>query len=154
MTQTLAEMFIANSGGPIEMDGKLIIMSQRFEVVTGQEVRIEFIESSSIFRQGIELSLDRRKGLLEINGENLHAPVLWVDTAPGTVVVRCYPNKSQGQLNVWNVWQYSSADERIDSWTGNAGMNVVKLDEKSYEIICSSGIGEVNFSDLRFKLTL
>lgn len=68
-------MFINNKGEAININGSLVVMSQRLDVKTGQEVKVEFISSKNDYRQGIELSLDKKKGCIEVNNHKLNAPV-------------------------------------------------------------------------------
>ncbi|WP_339061235.1 hypothetical protein [Tepidibacillus marianensis] len=93
---SLAEMFIKNKGEAININGSLVVMSQRLEVKTGQDVKIEFIRSKNDYRQGIEFSLDKRKGYIEVNNQKLNSPVFWKDTAPSTFIFKCFPKKKQG----------------------------------------------------------
>ncbi len=149
---SLAEMFIKNKGEAININGGLVVMSQKLEVKTDQYVKIEFIRSKNDYRQGIELSLDKRKGCIEVNNQKLNSPVFWKDTAPSTIIFKCFPKKETGQLNLWNIWQY--IDDRVDAWIGNAGIIVEQEDEGIFLFRCSSGIGDIDFDDLVFRLIL
>lgn len=93
---SLADMFIKNKGEPIKINGSLVVMSQRLEVKIGQDVKVEFIRSKNDFRQGIELSLDKRKGYIEVNNKKINSPVFWKDTAPSTFIFKCFPKKETG----------------------------------------------------------
>ncbi|WP_159888737.1 hypothetical protein [Paenibacillus puerhi] len=128
-------------------------MTLTIEVSKGQVLSVEFMNGETEYRQGIEFLVDKRKGQVEINGELLTAPVLWVDTAPKTVVVKCLPKKANGQINVWNVWNYTGED-RIDAWIGNAGMHVEQINDKTFILHCSNGIGDFDLNDLSVKVTL
>ena len=145
-------MFIKNKGEAININGGLVVMSQKLEVKTDQYVKIEFIRSKNDYRQGIELSLDKRKGCIEVNNQKLNSPVFWKDTAPSTIIFKCFPKKETGQLNLWNIWQY--IDDRVDAWIGNAGIIVEQEDEGIFLFRCSSGIGDIDFDDLVFRLIL
>ncbi|PLR79589.1 hypothetical protein CVD25_22450 [Bacillus canaveralius] len=149
---SLAEMFIKNKGEAININGSLVVMSHRLEVNTGQDVKIEFIRTKNDFRQGIEFSLDKRKGYIEVNNQKLNSPVFWVDTAPSTFIFKCFPKKETGQLNLWNIWQYN--DDRVDAWIGNAGIIAEQEDEGIFIFRCSNGIGDIDFDDLVFRLIL
>ncbi|BBI32302.1 hypothetical protein [Cohnella abietis] len=153
MSQTLSELFIEKKGESLDINGKKIVMSHRIEVSKEQVLTIEFMDSEATCRQGIELSVDKRKGQVEINGELLTAPVLWGDTAPKTVAVKCFPKKATGQINIWNVWYYTGQD-RIDAWIGNAGMHVEQINDKTHILHCSNGIGDFDLNDLSVKVTL
>lgn len=149
---SLAEMFIKNKGEAININGSLVIMSQRLEVKTGQNAKIEFIKSKNDYRQGIELSLDKRKGYIEIKDQKLISPIFWKDTAPSTFIFKCFPKKEIGELNIWNIWQY--VDDRVDAWIGNAGIIVEQEDAGIFLFRCSNGMGNIDFDDLVFRLIL
>ncbi len=148
----LADMFIKNNGETININGSPVVMSQRVEVKIGQNVKIEFISSINDFRQGIELSLDKRNGYIEVNKQKLNSPVFWKDTAPSTFIFKCFPKKEMGKINLWNIWQYT--DNRFDAWIGNAGIIVEQEEEDIFLFRCSNGIGDINFDDLVFRLIL
>lgn len=131
---------------------RVVVMSQRLEVKTGQDVKVEFIRRKNEYWQGIELSLYKRKGYIEVNKQKLNSPVFWKDTTPSTFIFKCFPKKETGQLNLWNIWQY--IDGRVDAWIGNAGIIVEQEDEGICFFRCSSGIGDIDFDDLVFRLIL
>jgi hypothetical protein len=153
LAHTLAELFIQKKGQPLDINGKKIVMSHEIEVSKGEVLTIEFINSETNYRQGIEISVDNRKGQVDINGEQLTAPVLWVDSAPKTVAIKCLPKKATGQINIWNVWNYTGQD-RIDAWIGNAGMYVEQVNEQICILHCSNGIGDFNLNDMSVKVSL
>ncbi len=145
-------MFMKNKGEAININGSLVVMSQRLEVKTGQDIKIEFIRSKNDYRQGIEFSLDKRKGYIEVNKQKINSPVFWKNTAPSTFIFKCFPKKEIGQINLWNIWQYT--DDRVDAWIGNAGIIVEQEGEGIFLFRCSSGIGDIDFEDLVFRLIL
>lgn len=147
-------MFIQNKGEPLNINGNLVVMSHRIDVTRGQEVKIEFISSKNDHRQGIEISLDKRKGYIEVNDQKLNSPVFWRDTAPSSFVFKCFPKKNVGQLNIWNIWQYTDQDERVDAWIGNAGIIVHQEDQGASLFRCSNGTGDIDFDDLVFRVTV
>ncbi|WP_141769950.1 hypothetical protein [Bacillus massilinigeriensis] len=149
---SLSEMFMKNKGEAININGSLVVMSQRLEVKTGQDIKIEFIRSKNDYRQGIEFSLDKRKGYIEVNKQKINSPVFWKNTAPSTFIFKCFPKKEIGQINLWNIWQYT--DDRVDAWIGNAGIIVEQEGEGIFLFRCSSGIGDIDFEDLVFRLIL
>lgn len=150
----LAEMFINNKGQPVTLNGNQIVMSHRVDVVKNQEATIEIISCNNEYRQGIELSIDKRKGFIEVNNQKLTAPVFWLDTAPKIFTFKCYPVKNMGKMNIWNIWQFSKQEDRVDAWIGNSGIQVKQEDEKTLVFHCSNGVGDIDFNDLVFKLTL
>ena len=94
----------------------------------------------------------KEKGILKVNKQKLNSPVFWKDTTPSTFIFKCFPKKETGQLNLWNIWQY--IDGRVDAWIGNAGIIVEQEDEGICFFRCSSGIGDIDFDDLVFRLIL
>lgn len=151
MIKTLAELFIQNKGEPLNINGRKIVMSHQIDITQGQVLTIEFIKSATKYRQGIEISVDKRKGQVEINEEKYTAPVLWVDTAPNKVEVKCLPKKSNGQINIWNIWNYEG--DGVDAWIGNAGMHVEQVNDRLCILHCSLGIGEFDLNDLIVKVS-
>lgn len=60
--------------------------------------------------------------------------------------------KETGQINLWNIWKY--IDGRVDVWIGNAGLIVEQEDEGIFLFRYSSGIGDIDFDDLVYRLIL
>lgn len=152
MKASLSAMFIEHKGKPLNIDGNQVVMSHKVEVVKNQEVRIELISWKSEYRQGIEVSLDTRKGMVEVNGEKLSDPIFWTDSAPRCFAFKCHPRKAIGHLNILNIWQHRDSEGRIDAWVGNAGIIIHQEEEGSFLFSCSNGIGEVHFDDIVFRI--
>ncbi|MDA8235191.1 MAG: hypothetical protein M0Z31_10400 [Clostridia bacterium] len=149
---TLAQMLANAKGEPIDYEGKSVMMSYKIPVLKGQEVEVEFLDYNDTYQQGFEVSIDQRKGTVEINGQKLSAPVFWTHTAPKIFSFKCYTKKTEGFLNIWNVWQNIEYKDNVDAWIGNSGMFVEKLEDGALIFHCSNGVGEVNFDDLVFKV--
>ena len=141
-------------GGPIDYNGKNVFLSYKMPVRKGQEVEIEFMEYDKNYHQGIEVSIDQRKGEVDINGQKLVSPVFWTHTAPKIFSFVCNTKKEQGTINLWNVWQNIEHEEGIDAWIGNSGLYIERLENDTLIFYCSNGINGVNFSDLVFKIKL
>ncbi|MCG1021456.1 hypothetical protein [Sutcliffiella horikoshii] len=148
---SLGEMFIKNKGEALNINGSQVVMSKRFEVKLGQDIKIEFISCRNEYRQGIELSLDKRKGYIEINSQRIKSPVFWQDSAPSSFIIKCFPHNQVGQLNLWNIWDF---DGGVEAWVGNAGIIVEQEDDNNFLFRCSNGIGDIDFNDLVFRLTV
>lgn len=105
-------------------------------------------------QQGIENSIDQRKGYIEVNDQKLNALVFWTKTAPKVFEFKCYPKKSEGVMNIWNVWRNVEYKDNVDSWIDNAGLYIEQLEDNVFVFHCSSGRGSVNFDDLVFKVRI
>jgi hypothetical protein len=121
-----------------------------------QVVVIEFLSFMETFHQGIGLSIDKRQGdiqVFEVDNEKIKHPVFWTDTAPRIVKIKCFPKKQDGYLHIWNIWRHSD-DGGADAWIGNAGLYEELQEDGSLLFHCSNGVGDVDFNDLIFKVTL
>lgn len=154
MEKTLAQLLSDAKGGPIDYKGKSVEMSCKIPVTKAQEIKIELLHFKENYQQGFEVSIDQRKGHIEVNGEKLTNPVFWTNTAPRTFSFRCFPKKTEGIMNVWNVWKNVEYKENIDAWVGSAGLYVERIDDESIILHCSNGIGDISFEDLVFKMKI
>lgn len=154
MEKTLAQLLSDAKGGPIDFKGKSVEMSYRISVSKAQEIEIEILYYNGEFQQGFEISLDQRKGHIEVDGQKLTTPVFWTNTAPRMFSFKCFPKKTNGIMNVWNVWKNVEYKESIDAWVGNAGLYVERIDDESMIFHCSNGVGNINFEDFVFKIKI
>lgn len=129
-------------------------MSHRISVIKAQEIEIEILHYNGEFQQGFEISIDQRKGYIEVDGQKLTIPVFWTNTAPRRFSFKCFPKKTNGIMNIWNVWKNVEYKENIDAWVGNAGLYVERTDDESMIFHCSNGAGNINFEDLVFKMEI
>lgn len=150
----LSERLAENRGGPIEYKNRKVFMAYETVVLRNQIIDIEFVKFNKSVKQGIEMSMDRSKGYLQVidvDNEKIKHPIFWTDTAPSSFRVKCLPRKKEGTLLIWNIWIYPE-EERIDAWIGNSGLYIEKVEDNVSMIHCSNGIGRVNFDDLVFKV--
>jgi len=154
LEKTLAQLLSEEKGEPIEFKGKSVVMSYKIPITRAQEVEIEILHFNGDLKQGFEVSIDQRKGYIDVNGQKVTAPLFWNDTAPTIFSFRCFPKKTKGIMNIWNVWKNFKYKENTDAWIGNAGMYVERIDVATITFHCSNGIGDVNFEDLVFKMKL
>jgi len=148
MAVTLAGMLANAKGGPIDYEGRSVMMGYRLPVTKGQEVFIEILKSNNTDEQGFIVSVDKNKGSIEIEGEKLEYPVFWTETAPKALSFKCYPKKGTGELLIWNVWRFDKHTDRIDAWIGNAGLYVEEHKDGGFILHCSNGMNRVDFEDL------
>ena len=142
MTETLSARFAANTGAPVHLDGKVVVPIYSVEVSAkrrGFTIHRQHAADSPV----PGLSLQARTGEIEVNGRRSSHIVLWADTSPQRVDLAVLSG-SGCTLNVWNVWRNGDS---MDAWLGNAGMVVTQGDGVT-TLECSSGPGDVDFSDL------
>ena len=154
MGKTLAQLLSEAKGGPIDFEGKIVGMSYKVPVTKAQEIEVEILQFNEYPQQGFEVSIDQREGYIEVNGRKLTAPTFWTSTAPRMFSFRCFPKKTEGIMNIWNVWENVEYKENIDAWVGNAGLYIEKIDDESIVLHCSNGVGDVNFEDLVLKIKI
>ncbi|GLC31553.1 hypothetical protein [Clostridium omnivorum] len=154
MTTSLVGMLAEAKGGPIDYHGKRVMMSYKIPVTTGQDVLVEILRYDNIFEQGIAISIDKRKGIVEVNSQKTNAPIFWTRTAPRTFSFKCFPSKTTGVLNIWNVWENTEYKDNIDAWIGNAGLYVDQEEDGAIVFHCSNGMQQVDFENLVFRIKL
>ena len=145
----LAQRFIEAKGGPIEVDGRLVHSIFRRKVGSGTSVRLTR-QSTSTSGPVTGLRLKAHRGKLRVNDESLTDVVLWSDTSPDEVLIRCEIPEGGSGLRVWNCWR----DEQgvMQAWLANAGMLVEERGGR-VTLRCSSGPGGVSFTDLVEQLS-
>ena len=154
LEKKLAERLAQVEGKPIIYQGKNVILSHEIAIAKDQEIEIEILQNNTKYKQGFAISVDKRKGFIEVNGQKLNAPVFWANTAPKKFSFKCFPQKQEGIMNGWNIWNNPQYPESVDAWIGNAGIYVEQPNNENFILNCSSGIGEVDFNDLTINILL
>lgn len=142
---TLSEKFQNTMGKPVEIEGRNTYPIYVLELEKEKQVTVKWVSTHSKLKQGMQIKID--KGILEVNGEELSNIILWEDTSPDVVQIRCIPNKN-AKLKVWNVWE---VDGVTQAWVGNAGM-VISDSDHQVRLNCSDGSGDVNFQNVVVEL--
>ncbi|ARU61611.1 hypothetical protein CBW65_11755 [Tumebacillus avium] len=153
MSKALSEIFIETQGKPFEHEGKLVSMGFTASVSKGQQVTLELISANSELEQGIEVSVDSRKGEVEFSEGKVKRPIFWTNFAPDQIPFVCYPKKQDGILRIWNVWCYPGEKEP-NAWINNAGIVIEPISDSESILHCSNGYGDVDFSNLVFRVTI
>jgi hypothetical protein len=96
-----------------------VVLVDVFPVKDGEHITLVFESTNSPWRQGVWLTCDRG---VEINNQVLKSALLWKDTAPREVDIKCLT--SNGLLAAYNVWD--RGDGR-DSLSHSSGMLVEEL---------------------------
>lgn len=144
----LADRFVAEEGGPVELEGKLVHSIYRRQLREGMRVRVVRCSAAPAGpTAGLRLKLHR--GRLRVGTETLADIVLWSDTSPEQVTIECEPAGGRAELRAWNCWR----DEQgvMQAWLANAGM-LVQEEGDVVILRCSSGPGGVSFGDLVVEL--
>lgn len=152
MAITLAGMLSDAKGGPIDYQGSSVMMSYKIPINKGQDVFVEILKYNDTVEQGFEVSVDQRKGLVEVNDQKIKAPIFWTKTAPKTFSFKCFPQKITGVVNIWNVWRNIEYKDNVDAWIGHAGLYIVQDEDGSIVFHCSNGMQQVDFEDLVFRV--
>jgi len=154
MTTTLSKILADAKGGPIVYQDNNVSMSIKLSVAKEQEIEFEFIKFDKRFRQGFEVSVDKKKGYIVVNEQKLVSPIFWTDTAPNKFMIKCFTLKDQGEINIWNIWQNIKYQDNIDAWIGNSGLYIIDEGNNIFTFHCSNGLGEVCFDELVFKVKM
>jgi len=133
-------------GKPIDFEGRKVYPIFTIDLDSEVEFSLLWKNSNSNFKQGIQIKID--KGTIEVNDEKLSSIVLWQDTCPEKISLRCMPKKN-AKLKVWNVWQ---VDDLVQAWVGNSGIEIEKYEDGEYRLNCSDGPGAPDFGNTTFEL--
>ena len=153
VTITLAGMLAEAKGGPINYQGRDVMMSHKIPIINGQEILVEILKyKNDAVEQGFEVSVDQRKGVVDVNDQKIKAPVFWTETAPKIFSFKCYSKKATGVINIWNVWRNINRKDRVEAWIGNAGLYIEEDGNGTVIFYCSSGVHQVDFEDFVFSI--
>lgn len=152
MTTTLAGILSNAKGGPIDYQGKSVMMSYRIPITREQEVFVEILKYNDKYEQGFKVSIDQSKGLVEVNNQRINAPIFWTKTAPSIFSFKCFPKKNIGVMNIWNVWNNTQYKGNVDAWIGHAGLYIEQEEDGAIAFHCSNGMQQVDFEDLVFRV--
>jgi hypothetical protein len=114
-----------------------------FPIRNGEEILLTFEAKNSEWKQGVRLSCD---GGLEVNGQHVPAAVLWYETAPQQIHMKC--TTTTGFLVVYNIWDRGMGK---NSQAHSSGMLVEELPlGRRYH--CNDIGFETNFDKLLFRI--
>lgn len=132
----------------VDVDGQSVTRLVTLEVPRGESVlEIVFRDATSRWRQGLHVETD---GFLEVAQSQASKFVLWQDTAPETVKVKCESNS--GKLRVWNVWDTRKTG--VDSLVNCAGIIMELMDTNRWILRCNDGYPNRDFNDLIVDIRL
>ena len=143
---TFSEQFAQSQGKPIECDGQVVHAIYRHEAKTGLKLRLRWVSGVDSPAQGVSISV--KGGLLEVADTKAKDIVLWRDTAPSEVTIKC-SGRGVREILVWNCWRDDRGITR--AWIGNAGMQLDDTGANTVRARCNSR-SVVTFGDLVFDL--
>lgn len=123
-----------------------IIKWDVLNVEYGQSLKIKFISTNSINRQGIRLSIDYGKGYLEIYDIHNKGMIIWKDTSPKEFICKCFSEK--GVISVYNIWDKGIG---MQSLLMTSGM-LIKTEGNVSTYYCNDFGFETNFDKLIFSI--
>lgn len=148
MARTLSDDFAELQTRYLVHDGVEIWSMLEFEAPSGTSLSVRRLSESASRVEGIRLQAVG--GELIAEGIRSSAIVVWTDTAPELVTIEFAAKaKKSGTVRLWNVWRDDQGGEH--AWIGNSGMTVGRH-ESGYDVRCSDGWGEVEFTDLHLRL--
>jgi hypothetical protein len=143
MKKTLADMFKASRGEPVNYGDRLVHAAVFRKVIKPSAYIVRFILAIPKPMQGLGIAIDQ--GNLTVEETTAKRIALWYDSSPRVVTVRYRPSTDGGRLSIYNVWEDENGG--IDAWLMNAGMLVEEAGNKM-TLRCSDGLGEPTFDDL------
>jgi hypothetical protein len=143
---TLSERFAQSKGQPIVVDGHTVHAIYRRRAHAGLTVRIHWVKWAPGLVQGVSVSIEG--GTLRIDDTTSKHMVLWTDTAPDEIVLKC-EGKGAQELSLWNCWRNDQGVTQ--AWVGNCGMLVEAVDSHVIRFRCNSG-PQVSYEDLVFDV--
>jgi len=150
---SFSELFMKSKAQPIEWNGKILVMSDKFPVKNGDTLLISIEKTNSDCRQGLCVDVT---GSCELDGE-LHKAgkgvrmLFWEDTAPKQVKLKVITK----QDFVWieNIWESSAYLGKItvNSRLMGAAMMVEDI-ENGRRYRCNDWHPDENFDDIVFTV--
>ena len=150
MEATMGERFVRANG--LRASWHSVPVFGRLTVAVSEVCELSFamVPSDVPIRQGISISVEGGSGI--VNGHTGAEFVFWSDSSPEQTILDLTPKRRGARrVHLWNCWE--------DRWggpsamVGNCGMTVDALGTNSAAFQCSSGLGDVDFSDLRVSVS-
>lgn len=135
---SLQELFLKSRGAPLLRDGKTIIQMDRVPIRSAVVI-VRLLNGWE--NQGVALKAHSGSILLS-DGSNSGLVHIWADNGLSQTVSHSVDCPT-GELRVWNIYRTTHPDGSTteDAWTGNAGMIVDILSDRSRRYRCSDGKG-------------
>lgn len=143
---TIEELFAA-SPDPREIAyrGQVVVRSDQFPTNGATDLKITFESVSGDWPQAVYLS---SQGVMEINNHSGQAFVLWEETSPHEIALRCDP--AMEHVRVSNAWDPDGSGYP-ERWLACGAMKREDIPQgRRYR--CNDGYPDQDFDDLVFRL--
>ena len=129
---------------------KEVIHWEVLKIEKHQKLKIRFISSNSVHRQGIHMRFFGKDGTLTANGIESEGFDFWEDTCPKEFYVEC--ESSGGYLSFYNIFEQAESNgkrryEQMDS----CGM-ILEQHDNTYRYYCNDVGFKSDFNKLVFEL--
>ncbi len=130
-----------------------IIRWEVLPIQNRQRLKVRFVNSNSVNRQGIRIAIDVGKGNLKLNGVTEREFVLWEDKCPKEFEIECTSEK--GLISLYNIFEQRD-------WTGRnitysqmdfSGM-ILEQKGNVYRYKCNNAELKDDFDKLVFEIEL
>lgn len=133
----------------VDPSGREVVKIEALAVEPGQTITLSFEQVQSPWRQGVWLATE---GMLEVGDSKAAQFVLWADTAPPEVQIRC--EQTDGLLRFYNVWDSGRKRGPFESQSHTSGMVVEELEDGSRRYGCNDIGLEPDFRKLVFRVSV
>ncbi len=141
------KLFKQSQGQPIIYDDKELVLIDRIPIAKSQNIRVKFLETNSIWKQGIVL--ETKGEFIMDNGSKVpNRPVFWEDTAPKQFDVQV--KSKNRELIVYNVWDKGNGS--MEHGHNGAAMEINQIAENKRVYHCNDGYPDTDFDDLVFSI--
>ena len=161
MTTSMMSRFADSEFEPVEVQGQLVHPMLRLKPAPGDRLEVSWLSASSPRVQGLGIRLRLPGvagargfgGAMKVGEVESPAIMLWMDSAPETVVVECNEVSEDAELQISNRWRLDDGSE--DEWLNNYGILIDEVAPGTYVLRCSDGYGDApTFDDLVVRIKL
>lgn len=143
----IEQLFKEAKGQTIQLEGRTLVMMDRFELEANEAFELEFEATKSDWRQGVAV---KHKGLIRLEGNMMKGPLhLWSDTAPKKVHLANAGDPVS--ILIYNLWDVG--DGVAHSWHNGGAMDI-EYGEGFRRYHCNDGYPDEDFDDLIFKISM
>ena len=138
-------LFMKSKGQPIEYNGKVLQMVDRFPTNGCTRFELRFESVSSEWKQGVSVRADCD---IVVSGVNSKQMLLWEHYGINPVVVELVQNVEE--ISIKNIWDVG--DGVVHSWHNGAAM-VVEPIENGNRYLCNDGHPDDDCNDIIFTFS-
>ncbi|HEV2818700.1 MAG TPA: hypothetical protein VGW40_15930 [Allosphingosinicella sp.] len=149
----LQDLFVKHRGQPLYVNGQQIIQMDRIEIPSRALIKLKFLGDKIFEGNAAVIAVDKPDKIFLCDGSTATAVAIWDEPGLPREVTHLVDSK-KCNLKVYNKYYITFSDGFVveESFTGNAGMHVVKISENVRRYECSNAVGPVCLNDLVFEL--